>query len=125
MALKWMDAHDWVENHTKATDKDLSIPNNFEIEKIEEEIEHDKKIYNLKQKELDNILMHSKNKLIDHCVGHINKSFKMCDITKDLPEIKPHHYARIYELAKKELCIKGYNLSKNGKSWYICTKAVK
>jgi len=122
MALSWVSAHEWSEQHTIYTDKELLKPNGKEIEKVKKEVEEETERYNFKQKELDNILNHCKKKLINFCLVNINVKFKMLEVTKDFPEVKSFHYKRLFELARRELELKGYTLSKYGKLWYMCTK---
>ncbi|PKL00048.1 MAG: hypothetical protein CVV56_08005 [Tenericutes bacterium HGW-Tenericutes-1] len=89
---EWVGAHEWVENHTMLTDKDLMNPDKSEIEKITKEIEQELNASNMKQRELDNILIHSKDKLISFCIENLNKSFQMFEVTRDFPVVKSYHY---------------------------------
>lgn len=119
MALKWVDAHDWSENHTKSMDQELMSPSKSQIKKLMREKNNESKEYMAKQKALDDLIIHCKNKLIKYCIDHLNESFKMGEPMNDIPEIKPHHYLRLYKETNAELKYMGYTIEKSGK-FYKC-----
>jgi len=121
MALTWNCAHNWSENHTKAMDEDLINPPQSVINKLIMEKNNQSKEYILKQRALDDLIIHCKNKLIDYCIDHLNESFKMCEPMKDIPEIKPHHYVRLLTETNNELSLMEYYIEKKERL-YKCIK---